>query len=151
MGKSNEQALKLFVVLSRASKVLHEETNRLITSKGLNPTEFAVLELLYHKGKQPIQKIGEKILMRSGSMTYVINKLETNGYLQREANSTDKRVTYVEVTEQGRQLMDSLFPGHAENIGNLMSVLSSEEQQQAIGLLQKLGISVRDLSSKKAN
>lgn len=149
MGNANERALKLFVVLSRANKVLHEETNRLISSKGLNPTEFAVLELLYHKGKQPIQKIGEKILMRSGSMTYVINKLESNGYLQREVNSIDKRVTYVEITVQGTQLMDSLFPGHAENINSLLSSLCSEEQDQATRLLQKLGVSIRDLSSKK--
>ena len=150
MENTNERALKLFVVLSRASKVLHEETNRLITAKGLNPTEFAVLELLYHKGKQPIQKIGEKILMRSGSMTYVINKLEANGFLQRETNTNDKRVTYVEITKQGEQLMDSLFPGHAENIGNLLSVLTSEEQEQAIELLQRLGVSIRDLSSQKS-
>lgn len=147
MGNANERALKLFVVLSRANKVLHEETNRLITSKGLNPTEFAVLELLYHKGKQPIQKIGEKILMRSGSMTYVINKLESNGYLHREVNLTDKRVTYVDITAQGTELMDSLFPGHAENITRLLSSLSSEEQDQATRLLQKLGVSIRDLSS----
>ena len=146
MEKANERALKLFIVLSRASKVLHEETNRLITAKGLNPTEFAVLELLYHKGKQPIQKIGEKILMRSGSMTYVINKLESNGYLQREINSNDKRVTYVEITDQGTRLMDSLFPGHAENIHELLSVLSNEEQEQATEILQKLGVSIRNLS-----
>lgn len=150
MGKASERALKLFVVLSRANKVLHEETNRLISSKGLNPTEFAVLELLYHKGKQPIQKIGEKILMRSGSMTYVINKLESNGYLQREVNSIDKRVTYVEITTQGEQLMDALFPGHAENITSLLSSLTNEEQEQATSLLQKLGVSIRDLSSTKS-
>lgn len=146
MSNANERALKLFVVLSRANKVLHEETNRLISSKGLNPTEFAVLELLYHKGKQPIQKIGEKILMRSGSMTYVINKLESNGYLEREVNSIDKRVTYVEITEQGKQLMSSLFPDHAVKITELLSVLSPEEQDQATALMQKLGLSIRDLS-----
>lgn len=146
MKNASERALKLFVVLSRANKVLHEETNRLISSKGLNPTEFAVLELLYHKGKQPIQKIGEKILMRSGSMTYVINKLESNAFLQREVNSVDKRVTYVEITAQGTELMESLFPGHAANITSLLSSLTSEEQDQAIYLLQKLGVSIRDLS-----
>ncbi|GKV67631.1 HTH-type transcriptional regulator MhqR [Sporosarcina sp. NCCP-2716] len=149
MENANERALKLFVVLSRASKVLHEETNRLITSEGLNPTEFAVLELLYHKGKQPIQKIGEKILMRSGSMTYVINKLEDSGYLRRETNAQDKRVTYVAITESGDKLMASLFPGHADNITRLLSVLTPEEQEQASALLQKLGVSIRDLSSQK--
>ena len=38
-----ERALKLFIVLSRASKVISEEANKLIETYGLNPTEFAVL------------------------------------------------------------------------------------------------------------
>lgn len=146
MENANERALKLFVVLSRANKVLHEETNRLIIAKGLNPTEFAVLELLFHKGKQPIQKIGEKILMRSGSMTYVINKLETNGYLQRETNVNDKRVTYVSISDEGKKLMEAIFPDHADNITKLLSVLTAAEQEEAARLLQKLGVSIRDLS-----
>ena len=69
-----EKSLKLFVVLSRASKVLMESANGVFEAHSLNPTEFAVLELLYHKGPQPIQKIGQKILLQSGSMTYVINQ-----------------------------------------------------------------------------
>ncbi|WP_040287013.1 MarR family winged helix-turn-helix transcriptional regulator [Sporosarcina koreensis] len=146
MENVNERALKLFVVLSRANKVLHEETNRLIIAKGLNPTEFAVLELLFHKGKQPIQKIGEKILMRSGSMTYVINKLEANGYLQRETNVNDKRVTYVSISEKGKRLMETIFPEHADNITSLLSALTPVEQEEAVRLLQKLGVSIRDLS-----
>ncbi|WJY28896.1 MarR family winged helix-turn-helix transcriptional regulator [Sporosarcina trichiuri] len=146
MDTANERALKLFVVLSRANKVLHEETNRLIIAKGLNPTEFAVLELLFHKGKQPIQKIGEKILMRSGSMTYVINKLEANGYLQRETNVNDKRVTYVSISEKGKRLMETIFPEHADNITSLLSALTPVEQEEAVRLLQKLGVSIRDLS-----
>ena len=46
----------------------------------MNPTEFAVLELLYHKGNQPLQQIGDKILLASGSITYVVDKLEKKNF-----------------------------------------------------------------------
>lgn len=146
MTKDTEQALKLFIVLSRASKVILEEAHKPSEKSGLNPTEFAVLELLHHKGKQPIQKIGQKILLRSGSMTYVVDKLEKRGLLERLFCEEDKRITYMSITPAGVELMTSIFPEHAENIKSIMSALSAEEQQQAIGLLRKLGLSVKNLS-----
>ena len=81
MENNTDRALKLFIVLSRSSKVILEEAHTLIEKHGLNPTEFGVLELLHHRGRQPIQKIGQKILLRSGSMTYVVYNLEQRGFL----------------------------------------------------------------------
>lgn len=146
MTKNTEQALKLFIVLSRASKVILEEAHKTSEKHGLNPTEFAVLELLHHRGRQPIQKIGQKILLRSGSMTYVVDKLEKRGLLERVFCEEDKRITYMSITPAGVSLMTSIFPEHADNIESLMSSLSAEEQDQAIVLLRKLGLSVKNLS-----
>lgn len=146
MENSHEQALKLFIVLTRASKVIIEEANKQIEKSGVNPTEFAVLELLYHRGDQPIQKIGQKILLRSGSMTYVVDKLEKKGFLKRVYCETDKRVTYISITEKGKKLIEGIFPEHEEKISSLMSGLDEDEKEVAIKLLRKLGVSVRNLS-----
>ncbi|MFC7363610.1 MULTISPECIES: MarR family winged helix-turn-helix transcriptional regulator [Bhargavaea] len=142
----SEISLKLFVVLSRAHKVISEKANKLFAEYGLNPTEFAVLELLYHRGRQPIQKIGSKILLASGSMTYVIDKLHKRGYLERTICETDRRVTFVDITAEGRELLDKIFPVHEENLHKLMEALSPEEKLAAIELLKKLGLSIKDLS-----
>src|SRR5699024_3201082 len=82
----------------------------------LNPTEFAVLELIYSKGNQPIQKIGEKILIASSSITYVVDKLEKKNYLKRKPCPKDRRVTHATITEEGKNLMDEVFPKHRKNI-----------------------------------
>src|SRR6188474_2561202 len=83
--EQNDQSLKLFIVMSRAYRAVNEHVNKRIQRYGLNPTEFAVLELLYHKGDQPLQQIGGKILLASGSITYVVDKLEQKGMLKRIA------------------------------------------------------------------
>ena len=146
--KSEEvaQSLKLFIVLSRANKAIHECTNAFFQSKGLNPTEFAVLELLFHKGRQPLQKIGNKILLASGSITYVVDKLEKRGYIHRVSCPSDRRVTFAEITPEGNDFMSELFPQHEKQLLEIMNVLSSEEKEQAIQLLKKLGLSLKDLS-----
>ncbi len=58
--KKQDPSLKLFVVLAKAQRSIADLVKEDIQRYGLNPTEFGVLELLYHEGEQPLQKIGEK-------------------------------------------------------------------------------------------
>lgn len=139
-NESVSQSLKLFIVLSRAYKAINEHVNKVIQSSGLNPTEFAVLELLYHKGDQPMQQIGGKILLASGSITYVVDKLEQKGLLIRIACPNDRRVTYAQITDKGKSFIQEIFPEHAQQIHRLMSSLTDEEKLEAIELLKKLGL-----------
>lgn len=144
--KESKASLKLFIVLSRAYKVVNEQVNGSIQTSGLNPTEFAVLELLYHKGPQPLQQIGGKILLASGSITYVVDKLEKKQLLKRIACPQDRRITYAAITEDGIELIERIFPEHEQNIHELLSVLSEEEIGQATAILKKLGLSIKNLS-----
>ena len=142
-NEKNDQSLKLFIVLSRAYRAVNEHVNKRIQRYGLNPTEFAVLELLFHKGDQPLQQIGGKILLASGSMTYVIDKLEKKDYIRRVACAEDRRVTFAQITEKGKKLIEQVFPAHHNEIDRMMSVLSEEEKDTAIELLKRIGLSVK--------
>ncbi|MNI09103.1 HTH-type transcriptional regulator MhqR [compost metagenome] len=139
--QDEEQAasLKLFVVLSKAYKSLMDHAVKDMKSHGLASAEFMVLEVLYHRTRIPLQQIGEKILVTSGSITYNIDKLEKRGLLKRVPCSEDRRVTYAEITDAGRELFDDIFPRHVSSIHSLMSGLNQEEKSQAIQLLKKLG------------
>ena len=140
-----EKSLKLFVVLSRASKVLMESANGVFEANSLKRTECAVVELLYHKGPQRIQKIGQKILLQSGSMTYVINQLEKKQLLRRERCPEDRRVIHINITEEGHALIEKIFPEHERQLAALMNELSDEEMDTLIHLTKKLGLSIRQL------
>ncbi|WP_153126187.1 MarR family winged helix-turn-helix transcriptional regulator [Peribacillus tepidiphilus] len=137
---SIQQSLKLFIVLSRAHRSINDLVNQFIAQHGLNPTEFAVLELLYHKGDQPLQQIGGKILLASGSITYVVDKLEKKEFLIRVACKKDRRVTYARITEKGKKFIREIFPEHEKRIDEIMNVLTPEEKATAIELLKKIGL-----------
>ncbi|TCI69166.1 MULTISPECIES: MarR family winged helix-turn-helix transcriptional regulator [unclassified Exiguobacterium] len=117
------QTLKAITVLLRASQSIQDVVKQEVAEYGLNPTEFSVLELLYHKGDQPIQTIGKKVLLTSGSMTYIVDRLEAKGYLIRKACPSDRRVTYVALTEEGRTLMSRIFPAHEQRMDELFDGL----------------------------
>lgn len=137
---AEDTSLKLFVVMSRANRAVTDHIKADIKRYGLNPTEFAVLELLYHKGDQPIQHIGKNVLLASGSMTYVVDQLEKKNLLKRKPCPQDRRITYATITDGGKQLMEEIFPKHREAIQHIFGALDESEKQTMIVLLKKLGL-----------
>jgi len=144
-AKEQDLSLKLFVVISRAVQSITKRIEEDIKSYGLNPTEFAVLELLFSKGDQPIQKIGDKILLASSSITYVVDKLEQKGFLKRKPCPTDRRVTYASITEEGTELFSTIFPKHKKAIQQVFGGLNTEEKEMMIEQLKKLGYYAQEL------
>lgn len=139
IGRHSSSSLKLFVVLTRALQTIENEVRRDIKSHGLTLTEFSVLELLYHKGQQPIQKIGQKILLASSSTTYVVDKLEKKQYLKRKDCPSDRRIKHAALTEEGEKVMERIFPKHIDAMNEIMGGLNTDEKEAMISQLKKLG------------
>jgi MarR family 2-MHQ and catechol resistance regulon transcriptional repressor len=141
-SQDNRQAMRLYIALTRTYKAVLEKDQRNIRGYGLNASEFGVLELLYNKGPHPLQQIGGKILITSGTITYVIDKLVKKGLLTRRPCDMDRRIIYAELTEAGKHRMDEILPNHYKTLAESFSSLNSEEKEQAIGLLKKISFSL---------
>lgn len=139
---NRQLSLKLYIVMHHAFNSLQDQSFKDMKRYGLNPTEFAVLELLYNKGPQQIRQIGDRVLLASGSITYVVDKLVNEGYAVKERYEMDRRITYVSIRPKGRRLMDEIFPQHADQMERIMSGLSAGEKEQLTNLLKKLGKNV---------
>lgn len=140
-----ELSLKLFVILTRTLEAIKNRVKEDIKSFGLNPTEFAVLELIYNKGEQPIQKIGEKVLIASSSITYVVDKLEKKKLLERKPCPDDRRIILASITQAGTEWMDDIFPKHKVAIQEILGGLETQEKEQMMHQLKKLGYYAKDV------
>jgi MarR family 2-MHQ and catechol resistance regulon transcriptional repressor len=138
-GESTERALGLFVRLTRCFNAVSEHARRDIDSHGLSVSEFAVLELLYHRGPTPLGEIAQRILLTTGSITYVIDQLVSMGLVERAPCPQDRRRYYAVLTPAGTQKISEIFPTHAEEIRRTMSALTEDEQEALTRLLKKLG------------
>ena len=132
-------ALKLYVVLTRAAEALHAHARADIAANGLTETEFAILEALHHKGRLLLGEVQRNILVSSGGVTFLIDKLEQRGLVTRALCDTDRRARYAMLTAEGRRLMERVFPPHAEVIRRAMSGLGLADQRKLIELLRTLG------------
>ncbi|MGT2866506.1 MarR family winged helix-turn-helix transcriptional regulator [Streptococcus fryi] len=122
-----KDVLNMYVGLKRLTADLEQVVRKDIARYELSVNEFAVLELLFHKGSQPVQQIKEKILVAASSTTYILDKLCKQGLVKRQINQTDKRITYIHLTESGKDLMSKAFPEHEHVLETYFSNLSDEE------------------------
>ena len=130
---SNE--LKAVIGIMRTSNILVDDLKRTLKQYPINSTEFSVLEFLYSKGEKNIR---DRILLASGSATYVVDNLEKKGYVVRKVCDTDKRVTFIKLTKKGEDLMTEIFPIHKENTKEIFSELTDEEIKTLKNILLKI-------------
>jgi MarR family transcriptional regulator, 2-MHQ and catechol-resistance regulon repressor len=134
-----ELALKLWVVMSRANNALSERLQASVSAHDLTLTEFGILEVLFHKGPLLLGEVQRRILVSSGGVTYLVDRLEKKGLVERRECPGDRRARYAALTEAGEELIRRIFPSHAECIEALMSPLSEEEQRLAVSLMRRIG------------
>src|SRR4051794_4953456 len=63
--KIETEATRVWLILSRAGRAVEQNAMASISGLGLGLSDFAVLELLLHKGPQPVSVIGKKVLLSS--------------------------------------------------------------------------------------
>lgn len=141
--------LRLFRIWSKAARTVFLNIKNDIESYGISVENFMILELLYSKGPHTIQRISEILSIPSGSITYVVDKLEKKGYVRREPSKTDRRASNVVLTDTGTKLFNEIFPLHVDTIGANLSFVSDEEKEQLIELLKRIGLGAQELKPNR--
>jgi MarR family 2-MHQ and catechol resistance regulon transcriptional repressor len=134
-------ALRLWVILSRAHAAIADRAAADVSRHGLTLAEFAILEALYHRGPMLLGEVQRRILVSSGGITFLVDRLTAKGYVERRECPSDRRARYAALTEKGEALLRDIFPAHAAAIQGATAGLTVEEQAIAAELLKKLGLS----------
>ncbi|MBO6202772.1 MAG: MarR family transcriptional regulator [Selenomonas sp.] len=104
---------------------------------GLTYTQYITMMVLWEEGKVSVRDLGRKLHLDSGTLTPLLKKLESKGYLKRERSTVDERVVIACITEEGRKLKRA-----AAKIPQAMSQeitdFPMEDAQELYRLLYKL-------------
>ena len=129
---------KVVIGIMRASNLLVDDLKKTLKNYPINATEFSVMEFLHSKGEKSIQEIRDRILLASGSATYVVDSLEKKGYITRNVSQKDKRVTCIRLTEEGMKLIDDIFPIHKKNTKRIFEKINDKELVILKEILKKI-------------
>lgn len=130
----------LWMVMMRCYHAMRLVAEESIAKTGLCLTDFAALEALLHKGPLTITEIQDKVLLASGSMTAAVDRLEKKGLLIRTTTTADRRAKVLQLTAEGKRLIEAVFQAHAAELEAASSVLNAAEKQKLYVLLKKLGL-----------
>jgi|SRR5947209_10695718 len=137
---SETSAIHVWLVLWKAAHAIEQNAIQSVLGLGLGLSEFAVLEVLLHKGPQPVNVIGKKILLTSGSITAAIDRLEARKLVRRTSDPRDRRARIVHLTEAGTRLIEEAVHRHAIDLEETLAVLKPGERTELIRLLKKAGL-----------
>ncbi len=136
---ANGSGVHLWLLLWKASKAVEAHARRSVECTGLGLSDFGVLEAIFHKGPLPVNTLGKKVLLSSGSMTAAVDRLERSGLVEREPDASDRRARVVHLTGEGRSLIRKVFAEHERDMERVFSRLSKQERNTLGALLRKLG------------
>lgn len=141
MPKRDAQAesLRLWVIFSRAYAAVSARAQADAARHGLTIAEFGVLEALFHRGPLLLSDLRSKILVSNGGVTYLVDRLEKRGLVERRRCDRDRRAYYAHLTDAGTEFIAGIFPDHAQAIQDAFSVLDDEERAAATELLRRVG------------
>lgn len=137
---SGGSGVHVFLVLWKAARAVEAYAEKSVTELEIGGSDFAVLEALLHKGSLPVNEIGKKVLLTSGSITTAVDRLEKKALVERRAHGTDRRARVVHLTKSGRKLITQAYTQHAADMEKLASEsLTAAERVTLIRLLKKIG------------
>lgn len=145
--RAQATSLKLWVVLARATEAVTRHLAADVARHGLTLAEFGILEALYHKGPMLLGEIQRTILVSSGGITYLVDRLEARGLVERQPCPDDRRARFAALTREGTRLVARIFPEHARRIEAAMGGLTQAEQREATAFLRTLGRAAAELPS----
>ena len=125
--------------ISRLALVVEKELEPVFVQFGLNHWSFDMLATLRRAGapyRLSPTELFRSMMVTSGTMTNRIDRLAEKGLVRRIPDPEDRRGILVELTQQGRELIDRALIAHVANEARLLHPLSPEEQSTLAVLLR---------------
>lgn len=137
---SGGSGVHVFLVLWKAARAVETYAENSVLQSEMCGSDFAVLEALLHKGPLPVNEIGKKVLLTSGSITTAVDRLEERDLVERRAHGSDRRAKIVHLTKEGKKLITRIYAEHAADMERLASAsLNRKERETLIRLLKQIG------------
>jgi len=132
------KSMKTIVKIDRFSLKFRNKLVNYLNEFDLTFNQFKVLEVLYHRGDLSIGSITKLTMSTPGNITVVVKNLKRDGWITSILNQKDKRASILTITPKGVEVIENVFPNHAQNLHSSFEVLNDDELDTLYMLLDKV-------------
>ena len=111
---------------------------RRIGDRHLTPVQFAALVKLYDLGEVSQNQLGRNTAMDASTMQGVIKRLALRGLIERKADPNDRRRLLLNLSEEGKKVVELAIPSGRIITNSTLSPLSDDEKKTLVTLLKKI-------------
>lgn len=104
----------------------------------LTPSQVHALLWLGHDGGHTMGELARRLGITEKTMTGVVDRLEREGFVQRERSVTDRRVVHSSLTAEGQRIYQRLDRVLRQQMGVLLDILDAEDRKALFRMLEKL-------------
>lgn len=137
-GLKVDKSMKTVVRIDRVFHLVNNMTESYLSKNNLTFNQFKVLEVLYHLGDLNIGSITKLTSSTPGNTTVVVKNLKRDNLISSIKDPNDSRASILSITQDGKDIIERVFPGHAQNLFDFMKVLSDDEINTLYDLLNKI-------------
>lgn len=103
------EVMRAATSIMRVQQIVLARVDEALRPWDLTFARYEVLVLLHftREGRLPLGKMGDRLMLHQASVTNLVDRLERQGYVRREAHPTDRRTTLAVLTPAGRSIIEA--------------------------------------------
>ena len=140
MDRNKKLENSLFSYISRIKIKSYIFIENEVKKRGitLSYSHMRIIIILHFNKKLSMKELTEKLGRDKSTVTALVNKLETEGYLKKTVCCKDKRITYLQLKEKSQEIVDTLFEVSEIFHEKVKSIIGQEDTETLYKISQKL-------------
>ncbi len=147
------QSVQALVKLLKTGSDLLTGFEKMLGTHGLSQGRFLILVILNRAPDIPLTPSGlaKKLGVTRATTTGLVNGLEKDQLIARQADPVDKRQQYIRLTAKGIHRLESMLPDYYNRINGLMQGLTPNQKTTLISLLETVDAGIPSLTGDKTD
>jgi DNA-binding MarR family transcriptional regulator len=100
--------------------------------QGVSSSQASILEKLHNEGPLKVSQIADALWITAGAVTSLSDKLIAGGFAERSRSEEDRRVVFLEITDNGREILAEFRRHRKEVVDGFFGKLSDEDAKHLI-------------------
>ncbi|MBV7392242.1 MarR family winged helix-turn-helix transcriptional regulator [Enterococcus alishanensis] len=137
---SNPDSVHLYLQFQQTYREIEKEYNQLLEKYKLSESRFSILMFLSIAENEKLlpSEIADKLNVTRPTASKLIKGMNSKGLITIQQSSTDKRTSFIKITLEGKNLLQTFLPYNYQAVDSLFDGFSAEERNQLSYLLEKL-------------
>lgn len=141
---------KILMAIVRAAESFKRLASSLFRQYDLSFPQYNILRVLdaSEGGQTRITEVGRIMLVSGANMTGLAKRLEKNGFIRRNSDPGDERVTLLQITAKGTAVLTQIESSRDQLLENMLQGFSAEDRKLTYTMIRRLLRNIRRLGQE---